>query len=288
MKLNFIVTFVLIIFLVALLKKNTEGFKVDKYNYILLTKNWKNIYSNIKFNNKSIYLLDDKYQSYLMSKKLNIPTPKLYYCGEYNLMNKNILNKNQFVIKTLKDSSSNNVYPVIKESNNYKNVFNNKIVKISTFDKIYNNKKVIVEEFIKDNNGKYSIPDDYKFYCFKGVPEILHYRSKKPNEDEYIHNYYNIDWNLLKIHLRKYEKGIKIDKPKNFEKMKSYCKKIASTVFPEVFVRIDFYLNNNEPVFGEVTPNPCAGTCFTNEGKKYLDKLCEKHDLSINNYKIFK
>lgn len=90
-----------------------------------------------------------------------------------------------------------------------------------------------------------------------------------------------MEWNLLKIHLGKYEKGIKIDKPKNFEKMKYYCKKIASTFFPEVFVRIDFYLNNNEPVFGEVTPNPCAGTCFTNEGKKYLNDLCKKHSLSI-------
>ena len=58
---------------------------------------------------------------------------------------------------------------------------------------------------------------------------------------------------------------------------------VGNKVFRDVFVRLDFYLNNNfDFIFGEVTPCPCAGKCFTKDGIHLLNKLSKKHKLHYN------
>lgn len=230
-------------------------------------------------------MYNNKLNSHFMCKKLNIPTPKLYYYGKYNSMDKNILNKNNFVIKPIEGSRSRNVLPLVKYNDYYINKFNDKKFIINDFDKIYNNKEVIVEEFVKDDKGMNTIPSDYKFFCFKGKPEFLYICIFDEKTKRKLYCYYNMNWEEINVNIYSILTKVSgIEKPKNFEKMKEYCKKIASNVFPEVFVRLDFYLNNNNPVFGEVTPEPFGGKGYSDEGKKLLNQLCKKHNLKVENY----
>ena len=56
--------------------------------------------------------------------------------------------------------------------------------------------------------------------------------------------------------------------------------KIGNAVFADCFVRIDFYITNEGPVFGEITPNPANRYGYTDYGLKILDQLCIEYGLA--------
>ena len=99
---------------------------------------------------------------------------------------------------------------------------------------------------------------DYEVYCFNGQPKFIRVQ-KTLNKQNYtaLHNYYNLDWKLtdietgLNIYFRIPE--IKIEKPKNFNLMIDYSKKLSANF---VFVRIDFYEINNTVYLSEMTFSP--------------------------------
>lgn len=280
-----IVFFIIILLFFFIYKqKKVEMIKnYKKYSFLEIIHNWGYIYNNLYFNNKKLITFNNKYNTYLLSKKLNVKVPKMYYYGLYKDMNKEILNKKNFVIKPLNGHSSQNVLLI----NNKLNLFNNKTYNINNFNRIFKNSFVIVEEFLKDKNGKYNIPDDFKFFVFKGNPELILHKVYKNNK--YKKTWYDSNWNKLKLPISSNNitgPGPSIPKPKGFNDMINICKKIGKTVFKDVFVRLDFYLDNNIPTFGEITPHPLAGKGFTKEGLVVLDKLCKKHDLHIDNYKL--
>ena len=280
----FVILFVLIITYDRKNKYNNR-----KFNFILLINRWPSIYKKFRFNNVTIDKFNNKINSYHMCKKLKIPVPELYYNGNYNLISESVFYNKAFVIKPANGSSSNGVFPVVKHKNNtYINIFNNNILRKTDFNSIFNNVNVIVEEFILDTNGNYTIPDDYKFFCFKGKLEFLKHRYLDNKTKKYHFNYYDMDWNVIDINLEVPNKQIrskKIKKPLNFDKMKEYCQKISSKVFSQVFVRLDFYLNLDQPVFGEVTPEPLGGIGYSKKGIEFLDNLCRKHNLNLDFYK---
>lgn len=116
-------------------------------------------------------------------------------------------------------------------------------------------RKIICEEFI-ENNGQF--PDDFKFYCFDGKPEIVMLcRERKNNATKFY--YFDMDWNLLPLNDTSKDALVNseiIQKPDGFEKLKSYAS-ILSKDF--LFVRADFYLLEGKPLFGELTFTPAAG-----------------------------
>lgn len=116
-------------------------------------------------------------------------------------------------------------------------------------------RKIICEEFI-ENNGQF--PDDFKFYCFDGKPEIVMLcRERKNNATKFY--YFDMDWNLLPLNDTSKDALANseiIQKPDGFEKLKSYAS-ILSKDF--LFVRADFYLLEGKPLFGELTFTPAAG-----------------------------
>jgi hypothetical protein len=71
----------------------------------------------------------------------------------------------------------------------------------------------------------------------------------------------------------------KIKKPEKFNEMAEMGKKLAGD-FP--FVRIDWYVINGKPIFGEITFTPLGGfiNYFTPE---YLKEMGELVKLPINN-----
>ena len=115
--------------------------------------------------------------------------------------------------------------------------------------------KIIAEKYLEEI-GKEDI-NDYKFFCFNGEPKFLqididrsinHYRC-----------YYDLNWikqpfTTVKTLLYVDE----VEKPENFEEMKSLAKKLADNL---PFARVDFYSVHGKTYFGEITFYP-------NDGKK--------------------
>ncbi|MFS4467377.1 ATP-grasp fold amidoligase family protein [Maribacter sp. 2210JD10-5] len=113
--------------------------------------------------------------------------------------------------------------------------------------------KIIIEHFLEEI-GKDDI-NDYKFFCFNGVPKFLHVDTDRGSNHS--RAYYDLNWNKLPI---KHDSISFIDgkteKPSNFDEMVEIATKLANK-FP--FVRVDLYNLNGKIVFGEMTFYPADG-----------------------------
>lgn len=279
--------FIIVVFVLNLsyLMKNKEGFQnkedfQNKHEFLEIVKDWSRIYNQYTYNNKPLRELDNKYNSYLMCKELRIPTPQLYHYGNFDDIKKNIYSKRAIVMKPIQECSSNNVFPLVKKNNKFINEFDGKEVTQQQLKDAFKNNKVIVEEFIKNDDGEYTIPDDYKIYCFKGNIEFILHKYYK--NGKYYSFYYNKDWEPIGIKTNDFLKGEVQPRPRKYLQMLEYCRIIAGKVFPDVFVRLDFYFNNTDPVFGEVTPGPNGGQDLKDKKTHdFLNYLCKKNNLSL-------
>ncbi|WP_420602408.1 ATP-grasp fold amidoligase family protein [Flagellimonas sp.] len=113
--------------------------------------------------------------------------------------------------------------------------------------------RLIVEEYLEEI-GKDDI-NDYKFFCFNGVPKLLHVDIDRGSNHS--RAYYDMEWNKLPIKHDSigFIEG-ETERPKNFEEMASVAAKLAGN-FP--FVRVDLYNLNEKIVFGEMTFYPADG-----------------------------
>ena len=130
---------------------------------------------------------------------------------------------------------------------------------------------------------------DYEFYCFNGKPKFV--RVHKPlfeKNHTILHNYYDLNWKLTDIEsgLKGYFRipEIKIKKPKNFNLMLYYSKKLSKKF---IFVRIDFYEVNNIVYLSEMTFSPSNTLMkFKNINQsKYLGSLIDISKIKLNNNK---
>lgn len=117
--------------------------------------------------------------------------------------------------------------------------------------------KLICEKLIETEDG--TLPVDYKLYCFNGVPHcvlVCMKRGEMTHGAKYY--FFDKDWNLLRYNKRGKEApaDFTLPKPNGIERVFSYASKLAK---PFPFVRADFYLENGEVTFGELTFTPCGG-----------------------------
>ena len=110
-------------------------------------------------------------------------------------------------------------------------------------------KKVFAEEYIgRDVNN-------YKFFCYNGIPRFT-YIHQDINGEKY-RTFFDMDWNPLDFQCGYPSHPTAISfKPKNFELMKKFAKKLSK---PFIFVRVDLYDYNNEVRLGELTFAPMNG-----------------------------
>lgn len=117
----------------------------------------------------------------------------------------------------------------------------------------YAPKKILCEEYLTPETEGDPIVD-YKVYCFNGFPLaifVMHDRGKGVKTE-----FFNKDWVPLK-NTTKYAAPEKATpKPKCLEEIISCCKALSK---PFPFVRIDFYIINGSPIFGEMTFTPSGG-----------------------------
>lgn len=115
-------------------------------------------------------------------------------------------------------------------------------------------RRIIVEKYMED--AKHKSLTDYKMWCFNGEPkftQVITDRGAKGYMNHYDMNWKFFDPNRLGI---KTCPDKKHPKPKNFEKMVEYAKKLSKDF---KLVRVDFYEINGTLYLGELTFTPAAG-----------------------------
>lgn len=105
--------------------------------------------------------------------------------------------------------------------------------------------KIIADKFLDD--GKGSELRDYKFWCFNGDPTYMYYTNKGEHIYE---NFYDMEYNPININHGFSRLQPEMEKPEEFELMKSLAKKLSKGI---PFVRVDFFDVNHHIYFGEFT-----------------------------------
>ena len=205
----------------------------DKINYLTIheSPDYKsNLVDKIKLH---------EYSKKILGKDICVPILKIYSnSSEINLSEL----PNKFVLKCNHGSSMNILcnnktnFNLTKAQNLLDNWMSiNYGVFSSEFQYINIFKKIFAEQFLKDDI------EDYKIYCFNGVPKFIRVQ-KKIDKKRIINNYYDLNWNLTDI-----ETGLPgyyripdfiFEKPKKLDLMIEYAKKLSAEF---VFVRVDFY-----------------------------------------------
>lgn len=107
--------------------------------------------------------------------------------------------------------------------------------------------RIICEKLLTAENGK--LPDDYKIFCFNGVPRIIQVDSDRFTR--HIRNFYDTGWNFLDYAVAFPNDKSKIKKkPERLDDMLEIARKLSSG-FPQA--RIDLYHTENKIYFGEIT-----------------------------------
>lgn len=111
--------------------------------------------------------------------------------------------------------------------------------------------RIIFEESLE---FEMKIPDDWKFFCFRGEPRFI--QIDRSRFVKHKRNIYNLSFSLLPVNLVWENIQEKIVIPQNFEKMLEIARKLSAGVD---FIRVDLYNVNGRIVFGELTSYPGAG-----------------------------
>lgn len=144
---------------------------------------------------------------------------------------------------------------------------------------IRNSQKYICEKMLLPQKGQ-DLPADYKFYCFHGNPTYILYQLGRVIGKGQHHDIF-VDINLKnRSDLYCPAEDFSFSKPKCFEEMIEICR-ILSAPFP--FVRVDLYVQDDHPVFGELTFTPAGGNgvkhAFTKDRKLNVNALLEMGNL---------
>lgn len=114
-------------------------------------------------------------------------------------------------------------------------------------------RKVFAEQYMNDGHKDLI---DYKFLCFNGEPTYVQVIGGRNEKSRHL-NYYDMNFNFADISRIDFpnNKNIHDEKPKNFQVMKEYAKKLACNFN---FVRVDFYEIDGRVYLGELTFTPGA------------------------------
>lgn len=112
--------------------------------------------------------------------------------------------------------------------------------------------RYICEKLLVSELG-YSSPEDFKFYCFNGEPQFLLYIFDR-NGIVYREAFKHVDLSDASEYFDTAE-NFEITKPSCYDEMLEICRKLSA---PFPFVRVDLYVQNGHPVFGELTFTPAG------------------------------
>jgi hypothetical protein len=238
------------------------------------------------YRNKDMLRCVDKYlvRSFLKERNAEEYLNKLYLvCNDAMEIDFSVL-PNKFVIKTSDGTGGENVFicrdkltldikSVVLKINSWKN----RNINIMTHEWAYkgaNNSKIIIENYLEDPSSLDNSIKDYKFFCFDGEVNFLCIDMNRYSNHK--RNFYDLNWNHLRINSDKPFSEVKLKKPSNFDEMIDLAKRLSKG-FP--FVRVDLYNVESKIYFGEMTFYPWSGyVAFSpdifdfNLGEKFIVK----------------
>lgn len=112
-------------------------------------------------------------------------------------------------------------------------------------------KNIIIEPLLRDETG--NIPQDYKFFCFGGKVRMFHVDVGRFNFMK--RSLFDRDGHYIEGRIV-YPVGEKTHGIKNLNEIISF---VESLCFGLDFVRVDIYIVENKPIFGELTHYPGGG-----------------------------
>lgn len=112
--------------------------------------------------------------------------------------------------------------------------------------------RILIEKYLDDRSSN-NVLQDYKFWCFNGIPRIMYLTVKDTNAYE---NFYDMDFKELDINHGFPRRKPEFSKPDTFDEMKELAAKLATGI---PFVRVDFYSIEGKIYFGEYTFYDWAG-----------------------------
>lgn len=127
--------------------------------------------------------------------------------------------------------------------------------------------RIICEKYMVDESG--TELKDYKFMCFNGQVKCIFVCTNRTSPTGLNIDIYDVAWNLMPFgRPNQPGTGVKIPKPKNFDKMIKYAEKLAENI---PFIRVDFYETDGQLFFGELTFYPGAG--FEEFSPEFYDSI---------------
>lgn len=107
---------------------------------------------------------------------------------------------------------------------------------------------IIAEQFMVNRKAPEKRIEDYKFFCFDGVPKVMFVATDRGTDCRF--DFFDMDFNHLDIVNIHPNSDKEISKPEKFEEMKAIAAKLSKGI---KFVRIDLYELNGKIYFGEYT-----------------------------------
>ena len=132
--------------------------------------------------------------------------------------------------------------------------------------------RVMIEEYVRNQDG--SGPLDYRFWCFRGIPEVI----QVDNRAHDINPFFDTKWDLLDLYYREGASRPAIAKPINLEQMILIASQLSAGFD---FVRVDLYNVDGKIYFGEFTFTPAGSLKLRPESWDL--KLGEKWEMSSGN-----
>ena len=111
---------------------------------------------------------------------------------------------------------------------------------------------VLVEELLTDENG--NLPKDFKYWCFDGKVVLIQIDSDRYSN--HVRDFYDRDWNLLKVQASYPNSSKALKRPINLNKMIDLAEKLSNE---SDLLRVDLYDLGDRIVFGELTNYPGGG-----------------------------
>lgn len=145
------------------------------------------------------------------------------------------------------------------------------------------NRKIIAEKFMA--NGNLPDIDNYKFWCFNGMPLHCALESGRSADGDLTNlrmDFFDMNWQPTTVERSDHPRSDhpeKIRRPKNFKLMKKLAATLAEGF---AFVRVDFYEIGGKVYFGEMTFTPGADNFYyKSEGTdEYLGSLLKLPTMS--------
>ena len=114
---------------------------------------------------------------------------------------------------------------------------------------------IIAEKYMAMSNQE--TLTDYKFFCFSGKAKVVMLTSGEAHTRSRRNDLFDISFNRLPIQRGNVEgSSVLYNKPEKFDVLVSLAERIAGNIS---FIRVDFYLIEDHPYFGEVAFYPSAG-----------------------------